>query len=245
MLGGDDLGSDEEYLNPSISDVIEPSLREKLFIEMPMAGKPLGFEELSPNKTAQEFLGHLQTGDPVAIVSRFGNAQPYVLALHREHGLQVRVRESIRCARLLFSSNPATIFLRCFEEYENANLVVGQAQVQTWPTYDFFYQGNRVARLESSSILELEELLQMYQFQNSDLDLFSEEADNQRRLSWGNGSLQDATKTPRTTNRFLPGYDWNTDKGFFDELGDKFQEEWDAIYGNWTPDIIDDDQYKK
>lgn len=38
-------------------------------------------------------------------------------------------------------ANPATVFLRCFEEYDNANLLLGQADVQTWPTYDVFYGG--------------------------------------------------------------------------------------------------------
>lgn len=38
--------------------------------------------------------------------------------------------------------NPATIFLRCFEEFENASVLLGKANVQTWPTYDIFYGGS-------------------------------------------------------------------------------------------------------
>jgi thiol-disulfide isomerase/thioredoxin len=139
----------------------------------------------------------------------------------------------------LARANPATIFLRCFEEYENASLLLGQANVQTWPTYDIFYGGNRVARMEGGSYPELEELLKCYQFQNSQLDLFSEEADNKKRLAWGDGKVKDPTKTPRTTNRFIPGYDWDKDRGFFDDMGDKFQEDWDKIYGNWVPNVED------
>jgi hypothetical protein len=41
----------------------------------------------------------------------------------------------------LARKNPSTIFLRCFMEYENADLVCGQAQVVVWPTFDIFYQG--------------------------------------------------------------------------------------------------------
>jgi hypothetical protein len=53
--------------------------------------------------------------------------------------------------------NPATIFLRCFEEYHDAPLLMGQANVQTWPTYDVFYGGNRVARIQGGGNLsELE-----------------------------------------------------------------------------------------
>lgn len=138
-------------------------------------------------------------------------------------------------------ANPATIFLRCFEEYENADLLLGQANVQTWPTYDVFYGGNRVARLEGGSAPELQQVLERYQFQNSKLDLFSEEA-NAEKLAWGDGKRKDPNKTPRTTARFIPGYDWDKDKGFFDDLGDKFQEDWDKIYGNRVPEIEDDDK---
>lgn len=51
-----------------------------------------GFEELSPNKTANELFRHLRKGDKVAITTRFGgkHVEPYVSALE-ERGLQVRV----------------------------------------------------------------------------------------------------------------------------------------------------------
>eukprot|EP00568_Trieres_chinensis_P002214 CAMPEP_0183290810 /NCGR_PEP_ID=MMETSP0160_2-20130417/401_1 /TAXON_ID=2839 ORGANISM="Odontella Sinensis, Strain Grunow 1884" /NCGR_SAMPLE_ID=MMETSP0160_2 /ASSEMBLY_ACC=CAM_ASM_000250 /LENGTH=252 /DNA_ID=CAMNT_0025451479 /DNA_START=71 /DNA_END=829 /DNA_ORIENTATION=+ len=138
--------------------------------------------------------------------------------------------------------SPATCFLRCFEEYEGADGLFAQAQVTSLPTFDLFYGGRRVARLEGNDHPGLEELLDRYQFQNTELDLFSEDADNKRRLAWGDGKLPDYNKTPRTTNRFIPGYDWDKDKGFFDDLGDKFQDEWDKIYGDygeWVPEVED------
>ena len=48
--------------------------------------------ELNPNQTAFELFGHLNTGDKVAIMSRFGeeHMQPYVDAM-KERGLKVRV----------------------------------------------------------------------------------------------------------------------------------------------------------
>lgn len=140
----------------------------------------------------------------------------------------------------LARTNPATIFLRCYEEYENAHLLFGQAEVQTRPTYDVFYGGNRVARIQGSST-ELEDVLQMYQFQNSDLDLFSESVSRKRRLQWGDGTAKDMTRTPRTTARFVPGYDWNSKKGFFDEQGEKAQKSFEDIFENWVPVIDDDD----
>ena len=38
-------------------------------------------------------------------------------------------------------SNPATLFLRCFNEYENSNILFGQASVTVLPTFDLFYGG--------------------------------------------------------------------------------------------------------
>lgn len=60
---------------------------------MPRRGKRLGFEELSPDKVANELLSNLKRGDKVAITSRFTeHVLPYVNALE-ERGLVVRVVE--------------------------------------------------------------------------------------------------------------------------------------------------------
>jgi hypothetical protein len=141
----------------------------------------------------------------------------------------------------LARNNPATIFLRCMEEYENAHILLGQVDVQVWPTHDIFYGGNRVARIQGSSIADLEKALQQYQFQNSKLDLFSEKAMASQR-SWGDGtSKANMNVTPRTTNRFVPGYDWNKKTGAFDEAGQKAQTSFEEMFGNWIPNIDDDD----
>lgn len=114
--------------------------------------------------------------------------------------------------------------------------MVGKANVQNWPTFDIFYQGNRVARVEGSNYAELEKVLELYQFQNSQLDLFSEDS----KRPWGDGRSFNATKTPRTTARFIPGYDWGSDRGFFDELGDKAAQSFEEQYENWIPPIDDE-----
>merc|ERR1712151_905579 len=135
--------------------------------------------------------------------------------------------------------NSATIFLRCFVEFDNSALLFGQANVQSWPTFDIFYGGNRVARVEGPNHAELEEVLNRYQFQNSKLDLFSEDAER----PWGDSSRAgDAARTPRTTARFVPGYDWDKSTGFFDEAGDKAQQSFEDSFGNWVPQIDDDNQ---
>jgi hypothetical protein len=59
--------------------------------ELPKRWKSKGFEELSPNRTANELFPHLQPGAKVAIVSRFQT--PHTLAYvdaFQERGLQVR-----------------------------------------------------------------------------------------------------------------------------------------------------------
>lgn len=139
--------------------------------------------------------------------------------------------------------NPATIFLRCFAEYENASILTGQAGVTVWPTFDLFYRGNRVARVEGPNHAEVEELLNRYQFQNSKLDLFSEVSPG----PWGEGRAQtDFSRTPRTTARFVPGYDWNSNKGFFDAIGDKMEEDFMGQFENsWIPNPEDEDGKRK
>lgn len=136
----------------------------------------------------------------------------------------------------LARKNPSTIFLRCFSEYDDAALLLGQAQVSVLPTFDLFYGGNRVARVEGANHAELEDLLERYQFQNSRLDLFSEHAPQ----PWGDGKVKDATRTPRTTARFVPGYDWNKDRGFFDDLADKAQQDFEKQFGEWLPNTEDE-----
>lgn len=140
----------------------------------------------------------------------------------------------------LARKNPATLFLRCFTEYEGSDVAMGTAQVTTYPTFDIFVGGNRVARVEGNNHVEVEELLENYQFQNSKLDLFSEVSPE----PWGDGKARaDFSKTPRTTNRFILGYDWNNDKGFFDATADKAEKDFD--FGSWVPNIDDDDDKKR
>lgn len=96
--------------------------------------------------------------------------------------------------------------------------------------------GNRVARVEGPNHVEVEELLERYQFQNSRLDLFSEHAVE----PWGDRKVKDPSRTPRTTARFVPGYDWNKDRGFFDDLADKAQADFEQQFGNWLPNTEDE-----
>ena len=102
----------------------------------------------------------------------------------------------------------------------------------------YFFLGNRVARVEGSNLAEVEELLERYQFSNSKLDLFSEISPT----PWGDGRAIDYSRTPRTTARFVPGYDWNSNRGFFDATADKMENDFMGMYENsWIPNPDDDD----
>jgi hypothetical protein len=56
----------------------------------------------------------------------------------------------------------------------------------------------------------------------------------------GGRQSQRHARTPRTTGQLIPGYDWDSDKGFFDKQADKAQVDFDATFGNWAPSIEDD-----
>jgi hypothetical protein len=90
--------------------------------------------------------------------------------------------------------------------------------------------------VEGTSCTEVEDLLVNYQFQNTNLDLFSEAGE----APWGDGKIRDPMKTPRTTARFLPGYDWDKDGGFFDDAADKAQSDFEDTFGNWLPNTEDE-----
>jgi len=154
----------------------------------------------------------------------------------------------------LARDNPATLFLRCFQEFEDAQSLFTRAAVEVVPTYDVFYKGNRVARVDGQRLSDLENVINQYQFLNSELDLFSEDSTVrspigtlQQSSPWGNGSGSDwaeYTKTPRTTASFIPGYDWNKKGGFFDELATDLQKKtgfnFEESYENdWMPKIDD------
>lgn len=152
----------------------------------------------------------------------------------------------------LARDNPATIFLRCFQEMEGANSLFQRAKVDVLPCFDVFYKGNRVARVDGPRYSELETVLNQYQLLNSDLDLFSESANDTYNSStpqpspWGQGGSgqTDFTKRPRTTASFIPGYDWNKKGGFFDGWANDVQKnsEFDfekSYEDDWMPKIDD------
>ena len=67
--------------------------------------------------------------DGIVTVAKFTSAS--------DPGAKATEAEYDRMAR----KNPATLHLRCFAEYENSNILFGQADVTIMPTFDVFYGG--------------------------------------------------------------------------------------------------------
>jgi len=72
--------------------------------------------------------------DGIVAVAKYSKASP---ASSDGEDCRATEAEYERLAR----QNPATLFLRCFAEYENAAILIAQAQVVAWPTFDVFYGG--------------------------------------------------------------------------------------------------------
>jgi hypothetical protein len=189
--------------------------------------------------------------DGIVCVAKFTSVA--ASALRNDDGSRLVTSAEAEYERMA-RQNPATIFLRCIRERATtttstqsgaSSLVWDQANIVVCPTFDVFYGGHRVARVEGNEYNQLQQVLDLYQMQNSKLDLFSEDANASRqRLMWGNGRMpkMSSTNIPQTTNRFIPGYDWNNDRGILDDLSNQFQDDFDdfeTTFGEWTPNIDD------
>ena len=87
----------------------------------------------------------------------------------------------------------------------------------------------------------VQEVLDGYQLINSKLDLFSEEADNEQRVAWGEGKLgRGSGEGTLRTVAFIPGYDWDIERSAFDEAAKMVQDDFEDSYGDWVPNISDD-----
>ena len=100
----------------------------------------LGFDELSPERTARELFRHLKPGDEIAITTRFNNdvTQQYVQAL-KERGLTVRViaaKENQEDSSLPASWSSTATADFCFLAKAQKELVGGQrSSFFTWAAY--------------------------------------------------------------------------------------------------------------
>ena len=137
-------------------------------------------------------------------------------------------------------TNPASLFLRCWEDDPQAAVLLQQVDVRTWPTIDVFYQGSRVARLEGPPVCshDLDAVLNRYQVLNSTLDLFSEQA---TPTTDRNDARSTQTTPPRTTARFLPASEGNTAPSVVAAPGDDpAPQSFEDTFENWLPNIEDE-----
>jgi hypothetical protein len=44
---------------------------------------------------------------------------------------------------------------------------------------------------------------------------------------------------------FSSGYDWDSDRGFFDTIGAKMEADFEMLYENWVPPVPEDDDEKR
>lgn len=196
------------------------------------------------SKIIREFSTYDQLAQLVSLASKPLPQRPdgvVVVAKYTSAG-QSACRDTEAGYERLARAHPDSLFLRCFEEYENADLLMAQAGLangsQNLPIFDVFFGNNRVGRVEGAQYDQVEDFVKKYGYIVSKLDLFSDDAQN----VWGGGNnqRQSASKTPRTTARFLPGYDWDTEKGFFDTQADKAMTDFESTYENWMPNMDDE-----
>ncbi|GMI44573.1 hypothetical protein TrCOL_g2362 [Triparma columacea] len=139
----------------------------------------------------------------------------------------------------LSRAHPDTIFLRCFKEYSGSQSAFSDALVSSTPTYDIYDSGRRVGRVIGEQLDEVDGWIRRFGYVVSKTDLFSEDADvkEQLKLKSGKGG---GGGTPRTTGRFVPGYDWDKKGGFFDETAENMENDFIDTYGDWRPQTEDD-----
>ncbi|GMH71538.1 hypothetical protein TL16_g05677 [Triparma laevis f. inornata] len=141
----------------------------------------------------------------------------------------------------LAKENPDTLFMRSYEEYEGFDALIATMDVRVLPTWDIYFKGNRVGRVEGSKEGELQGWITRYGYQNSNLDLFSDESTEKNpELAWGKGGRGNEAGEVKTTARFVPGYDWDREGSAFDDAAQKAEDMFTDAFENWTPNVDDD-----
>jgi len=120
------------------------------------------------------------------------------------------------------------IFLRCYKEYEGASMTMGVRDISSVPTFEVFYRGDMVSKINGPRINEVKERLKQYGFVVSNTDLFGQSsvkrdgdmasfkpkpskdpwdimADEAARKSRTAGGQNNPNAPVRTTMRFYPG----------------------------------------
>ena len=122
-------------------------------------------------------------------------------------------------------------------QFEGFDALVSTMDVRVLPTWDIYFKGNRVGRVEGSKEGEVAGWIARYGYQNTDLDLFSEDS-TENSLAWGKRGSE--AGEVRTTARFVPGYDWDREGSAFDDAAQKAEDAFTDDFENWSPNVDDD-----
>jgi len=147
--------------------------------------------------------------------------------------------------------HPDCVFLRCYKEYQGAPITMTSRGITNLPTFEVFYKGAPVAKVDGSRISEVQDYIKQFGFVVSKTDFFSSNSPYQedgRRPQgrsgdennpWDNAADAAARssrkegsagpmKAPRTTQRYFPGAMMGTEAAKNVEGGsmmDLFQQE--------------------
>jgi len=127
---------------------------------------------------------------------------------------------------------PSTIFLQCDACFAGGKIAMATAGVTTLPTFDFFFKGNKVGRVSGPQYNEVRGWLTRYSMTSLTGEANPDAPDfvNNRVEPWG--EKKNMGRTPRTTARFVPGFDWDSSQGAFDKAGKDAEDKFRAIFGS-------------
>jgi len=128
--------------------------------------------------------------------------------------------------------HPSCIFMQCDSAFVGSDVARAAAKVSVLPTFHIYYKNNKVGRVEGPKYSDLEGWIARYSFQYTKGDNSEKPNFLKNRVDpWGDGRRKDTTITPQTTGRFVPGYDLDSEEGFFDKTSKKFEKSFDDIFG--------------
>lgn len=118
--------------------------------QQPQQGEDSGeYGGFGTSQVIREFSLYSQLEDIVTLASQPLPERPDgVLVVAKYTSLDEDQRATEASYERLARENPATLFLRCFREMEDADSLFQRASIEVLPTFDLFYKGDRVARVD-------------------------------------------------------------------------------------------------
>ena len=176
-------------------------------------------------------------GEGVILVAKYSNSREEgrIVSEYDKWGdAEVVIDEAYQ---QLAVENPSTIFLQCDVAFQGGKLAMAKAEVNVLPTFDIFCKGNKVGRVQGPEYNEIVGWLTRYGMTSLSGETNQEAPNfvNNRVNPWGQRN-ENNNKTPRTTASFIPGFDWDSPDGAFDQAGKQAEEQFRAIFGSEEED---------